>query len=63
MNLYQKVKKLCADRNISVMHMEEQLNFPRGSVYKWDANIPSVEKVKQVADFLKVTVDELINGE
>ena len=42
------------------MGLEEELNFPRGSICKWDKNIPSVLKVKAVADALHTTVDELM---
>jgi len=40
--------------------MERDLNFPRGSVFKWGETEPSVEKVKRVADYLHTTVDKLL---
>lgn len=63
MNLYQKVKQRCADVGMSISELERECGFPRGSVAKWDVNIPSIEKVKKVADALNTSIDILIEGE
>lgn len=60
--MYSKVKELCKKHNISVSELESKLEFSRGSLCKWDVNIPSITKVKAVADFFHVTVDGLLNG-
>ncbi len=60
MNIYRKIQNLCRDQGKSVMGLEEELGFPRGSICKWNKNIPSVKKVKAVADALSTTVDELL---
>lgn len=49
MGLYKKVQDACADKEISVMALEEKLSFARGSIYKWDVNRPSIDKVVAVA--------------
>ena len=58
--MYSKIKELCKKHNISVSELESKLTFSRGSICKWDANVPSIAKVKAVADYFGVTVDELI---
>lgn len=58
--MYSKIKMLCKKNNISVTELERTLEFSRGSICKWDANIPSITKVKAVADYFGVTVDELM---
>ena len=63
MNLYQKVKQRCADVGMSISELERECRFPRGSVAKWDVNIPSIEKVKKVANALNTSIDILIEGE
>lgn len=60
MNMYERIKAECAKRGISIASLEVELEFPRSSICKWDKNIPSILKVKQVADKLGVAVDELI---
>ena len=62
MNLYCNIQMKCLEAGISVNRLESELGFPRGSICKWDRNIPSVAKVKAVADRLEVTIDELLKG-
>lgn len=58
--MYEKIKKLCEERGISVNGLESELDFPRGSIYKWEKSIPSVTKAKLVADYFKISIEELI---
>lgn len=58
--MYEAVKCLCEENNISINQLEEKLSIPRGSIYKWDKNAPSVYRVKRVADYFGKSVDELI---
>lgn len=60
--MYSKVKELCKKHNISVSELENKLGFSRGSICKWDVNIPSINKVKAVADYFGASIDELLNG-
>lgn len=60
MAIYDNVKRICAVKKCSINMVENDLNFPRGSICKWNTNVPSVAKVKKVADYLDVTVDELL---
>lgn len=55
--IYDKVREACAEKKISVSFLEEKLGFSRGSIYKWDNNIPSVQKVKAVSDELEKSIE------
>lgn len=57
---YDKVKKICKEKHIAIWKLEEDLGFAQGSVCKWNKVSPSIERVKKVADYLGITVDELI---
>lgn len=59
--MYSKIKELCKTNGISVSKLESKLNFSRGSIYKWSVNIPSIDKVKAVADHFGVTIDYLLS--
>lgn len=61
--MYSKIKELCTEKGISVNELECTLGFSRGSIYKWNTNVPSINKVKAVADYFNVTVDSLIESE
>ena len=58
--LYNNVKKICEDKKISISKMERDLELPRSSICKWNENEPSVTKAKKVAEYLKVTVEQLL---
>lgn len=51
--IYDNVKVACKEKGISVMELEEELNFARSSIYKWNKHRPSVEKLKKVAERLE----------
>ena len=55
-----KIASLCKERGISVLELERRSGLAARTIYKWDVNKPSVDKVKTVADTLGVTVDSLL---
>lgn len=55
-----QIQRLCKERKLPVIKLEEETGISRNSIARWDKNIPSVDKVKRVADRLGVTVDELL---
>lgn len=61
MGIYKNIQNVCREKGITITGLETQLGFGRGSIYKWDAHTPSIAKVRDVADVLGVTVDDLIN--
>lgn len=62
MSIVNNVRTACANSGTNIFNLEASLNFPRGSIYKWDEHTPSVGKVKLVADALGVSVDSLLDG-
>ena len=59
----ERIRELCKERGTNIMRMEQTLGFGNGTVNRWGKNEPSVTKVKAVAEFLGVTVDELLKDE
>ena len=58
--MYKKIREICKKRQINITALESALGFPRGSIYKWDVNRPSVDKVKKVSDYLDVPIEALL---
>lgn len=58
--LYDNVKILCAEKNISVGQLEKELGFSNGSICKWNENEPGIRKVQKVADYLQVPIEKLL---
>ena len=58
--LYDNVKKLCEEKGVSILSLEKALGFPRSSICKWNENEPGIRKVQKVADYLEVSIEELL---
>lgn len=58
--IYDKVKEICKEKNISIASVEKKAGLGNGAITKWNSSSPTVDNLKVVADILEVTVDELI---
>ena len=61
--LYDNVKKICEEKGISVGKIEKDLQLSNGSICKWNENEPEIRKVQKVADYLGVSIEELLAEE
>lgn len=59
--LYDNVKEVCKQQGVTILKLESDLGFPRSSICKWNDNDPGVSKVKKVADYLKIDINQLIS--
>ncbi len=59
--LLQNIKKICKQKKIPISQMEHDLGLARSSVCKWNKNEPGITKVQKVANYLNVTVNELLS--
>ena len=59
--IYRNIKRLCAEKNISISQLEKKLNFSNGAISKWDKSNPSAISVRRVANYLNVSMEELLN--
>lgn len=55
-----RIKELCAKNGITVLTLETDLSFAKNSIYKWDINSPSSDRLKKVADYFGVSTDYLL---
>ena len=61
--LYKTIRKLCEVNNTSIFALEKKLGFGNGTISRWDNSSPTVAKLKMVADFFGVTMEELLSQE
>ena len=61
--LLSRIKALCRSKGISVTTLETETHIAVNTIYRWGKSPPSVDKVKAVADYFGVTVDELLRDE
>ncbi|WP_110933290.1 helix-turn-helix domain-containing protein [Paenibacillus bouchesdurhonensis] len=62
MSLVESIKHLCKQAGTSIPKLEKELGFGHGSMYNWDVNSPSIDKVQKVANYFYTTMDNLISG-
>ena len=61
--LYEKVKDLATKRGVSIQQMEQDLGFSSSYISKWRVSNPSAINLQKVANYLDVTMEELMDGE
>lgn len=61
--LADKVRSLCESRGKCLRDVETACGLSQGAVSKWNTSSPTVKNLKAVADYLGVTVDELLREE
>lgn len=62
MSLVENLKKTCKSKGITMHELERRAGIAPNSIYKWDKNSPSVNKVNAAAAVLDVKIDDLVNG-
>lgn len=58
--IVENIKALCKREGVTIKAVEQICNLGNGTIRRWGKNTPAVDKVKAVAEFFNVTVDELI---
>ena len=61
--LYDNVKRICEKKGISIGKVEKDLQLSNGSICKWNDNEPGIRKVQKVAEYLGVSIEELLAEE
>ena len=59
--IYKNIVRLCKERNISVSKLEKEIGLGNATIRTWRTSSPSLDRLKLVADYFNVTVDELIS--
>lgn len=61
--MYNKILKLCAEKNMSIRKLEREAGLKNGVIGKWKSSSPRVENLQTVASVLGVSVDYLLADE
>ncbi len=57
--IYDKIKKICEEKGISVGSVEKQAGLGNGTISKWNKSNPTIDNLQAVANVLKVNVNKL----
>ena len=63
MGLYEQIKEVATVKGYSINRLEKELGFPGSSISKYNKNIPSMEKIQKIADFLHVSIADITGEE
>lgn len=59
--LYDNIKRLCADRGLSLHALEKQAGIGNGLIDDWkDGGDPKISTLAKIAQTLEVSVEDLI---
>ena len=58
--LYEKIKDLCHNKNLSIKSVESEANLSNGTISKWNDSVPSASNLAAVAKILDTSVEELL---
>lgn len=61
MSVYSAIKKIAKERNVSIYHLEQVLDFSNGMISKWDKSTPSAMNLQKTADYLGVSTSFILN--
>ena len=60
MNFYEKLKKVCDEKGVSMYAVENATGMSKGSSAKWKTSSPKTETLEKIADYFHVSVDYLL---
>lgn len=60
MGILDRIQELCKKKGINPSRLEVELDFGKGTLYKWDKSSPSTDKANRVAEYFGVSVDYLL---
>ena len=58
---YEKIAKLCKERNISIARLEREAGIGNGCIGKWTTRIPNFASLEKVAKALDIPIAELVD--
>jgi hypothetical protein len=63
MSLVEKIKELCDGKNTTLAALERVVGLGQGTIRKWDASVPSVDKLLKISDYFGVSTDYLLEND
>ena len=61
--IYDRIKKICKEKGISVTQVERNAGLSNGAISKWNKASPTVDNLHAVTEVLGCSVDDLLTTE
>jgi transcriptional regulator with XRE-family HTH domain len=62
MELVERIKEICKQKNTSMGALEKELGLANGSIRRWDDKTPGADKILKIANRLDISIDYLLTG-
>jgi transcriptional regulator with XRE-family HTH domain len=62
LSLVENIKSICEAHGVSIPKLEKSLGFSKGSLYNWDKNSPSIDKIQKIADYFNTSINRVLYG-
>lgn len=59
MGLYDRIKAIATEKNVTIYRLERDLGLSNGSISKWNNSVPFSTSLVKVASYLGTTVEML----
>lgn len=63
MQIVERIKAICKEKNTTMGTLEKELGLGNGSIRRWDEKTPGADKILLIANRLEVTTDWLLTGQ
>lgn len=63
MSIYERLKELAHDKNITIAEIERKTSISNGTIGKFVKQNPSLETLNKLAEFFNVSLDYLVGRE
>ena len=60
MDLFERIKQISVKKNVSIRTIEKLSGLSNGVIQNWATSSPRMDLLLKVADYLEVTLDELV---
>ena len=61
--ILKKIQELCAEKGISIHQLEKECGLGNATVRGWERSVPTVDKLKKVADYFGKSIEYFLEGE
>ena len=55
--IYEKIKKICDERGMSVRSLESKAGLGNGTIKSWENSVPGIARLSAVADILGLPIE------
>lgn len=63
MSIYERIKEICDEKNITISYLEAQIGISNGSISKWKTQMPKTDNLYSVAKYLNRSIEYFLMGE